>query len=303
MDALEGTVGGDLAGIFAHDNEHWWTLTLHGVSYSHDSYHYEWDDEFGFHSNAGVITRIHATSFDFEFFGPDAANLNAIVSQQLERGDLFSGAVFELQNADSYDSADPFSSGPYSSWDIGLAPSDGVPGLSFHSMTWWTDLRFFATDADGYPIVEPESLYAQLSRIEDRRSDNAGRITSYDDVVNIGSTTPPLPPSLKIADGSAVEGNKGTSRLSLTVTLSRSVSSTVTVNYRTIDGTASSKSDYTPASGTVTFQPGQTSRTISISIIADKKREPNETFLVQLSSPVGATIDDAAATATIVNDD
>jgi endoglucanase len=53
----------------------------------------------------------------------------------------------------------------------------------------------------------------------------------------------------------------------------------------------------------LTFQPGETSRTISVSIKGDRKREANETFSVQLSNAVGATIDDGVATVTILNDD
>jgi hypothetical protein len=53
----------------------------------------------------------------------------------------------------------------------------------------------------------------------------------------------------------------------------------------------------------LTFQPAQTSRTISIAIKGDRKREANETFSVQLSNAVGATIADGVATVTILNDD
>jgi hypothetical protein len=53
----------------------------------------------------------------------------------------------------------------------------------------------------------------------------------------------------------------------------------------------------------LTFQPGETSRTISVSIKGDRKREADETFSVNLSNAVGATIDDGVATVTILNDD
>jgi chitinase len=99
------------------------------------------------------------------------------------------------------------------------------------------------------------------------------------------------------------EGNRGTTRLELAVTLSRSSSDVVTVNYATASGTAVATSDYAATSGTLTFQPGDTSRRISVSVKGDRKREPNETFSVQLSSAVGATISDGVAAATILNDD
>ena len=53
----------------------------------------------------------------------------------------------------------------------------------------------------------------------------------------------------------------------------------------------------------MTFQPGETSRTISVSIKGDRKREANETVSVQLSNAVGAIISDGVATVTILNDD
>ncbi len=132
---------------------------------------------------------------------------------------------------------------------------------------------------------------------------NAVAVLLNDGVWSPLPPTPPTPPALRITDASAPEGNKGTTRLDLTVTLSRSTTGVVTVNCRTADGTALAKSDYTATSGTLTFQPGQTSRTISIAIKGDGKREPNETFSVRLSNPVGATIADWVATATILNDD
>ena len=142
--------------------------------------------------------------------------------------------------------------------------------------------------------------------IGDFRTGNSGTLESYGDVVDIGSAGPPLPPpppTLSIGDGSVREGNSGTSRLDLTVTLSRTSSDAVTVNYQTANGTALASKNYYSTSGTLTFQPGQTSRTISIAIKVDRKREANETFSVQLSGAVGATINDAVGTATILNDD
>src|SRR5439155_135922 len=64
-------------------------------------------------------------------------------------------------------------------------------------------------------------------------------------------------------------------------------------------------SDYTAASGTVTFNPGQTSKTITVNVNGDSKFESDETFTVGLSSPSNATISgtQGTATGTIDNDD
>ncbi|HMO16190.1 MAG TPA: Calx-beta domain-containing protein [Pirellulaceae bacterium] len=118
-----------------------------------------------------------------------------------------------------------------------------------------------------------------------------------------GSVGQPEPRVLAIADASVWEGNNGWSQVAVTVTLSSGSSQAITVSYRTVDGTAKAKEDYNATSGTLTFLPGQTSRTISVAIKGDRKREPDETFFVELSNAVGAAIDDGSATVTILNDD
>jgi hypothetical protein len=305
MDELQGTVGLDLAEVYANGNEHGWTLTLHGVSYSYGQHYEEWDDWGGWYGYyEEYVTRVHATSFEFQFFGPDADILNPVVSPQLVSGSLTDGAFLELRNGDYFDSLYPDSNGPFSSFNIGLRSLDPAAGVSFHVETYWDTSFLFATDEVGYPLVEPQAVAAFHSTITDLRPGNSGGLVSYDDLVDIGPPVPPPSPlTLSIADDSVWEGNKGTTRVDLTVTLSRSISDVVTVRYATASGTAVATSDYTSTSGTLTFQPGQTSRMISIAIKGDRKREPNETFSVQLSNSVGATIADAVATATILNDD
>src|SRR5439155_14548493 len=73
----------------------------------------------------------------------------------------------------------------------------------------------------------------------------------------------------------------------------------------TSDGTATAPSDYAAKTGTVTFDPGQTSKAINILVHGDTTIEPDETLLVTLSNPTNAVIASGAgvATGTIVNDD
>jgi hypothetical protein len=87
------------------------------------------------------------------------------------------------------------------------------------------------------------------------------------------------------------------------VTLSAAAAGTVTVNYATANGTATAPGDYQTRSGTVTFPAGVTSKNVSITVIGDGTVEPNETFNVNLTSPVGATIADSQGRGTIQNDD
>ena len=113
------------------------------------------------------------------------------------------------------------------------------------------------------------------------------------------STSDTAQPSLSIADDSATEGWT----LSFAVTLSAAASSTVTVSYRTSDGTAQSSSDYSAGNGTLRFRAGETRKTISVRTTDDNRNESNETFTVTLHNASGATISDDSATGTIINDD
>ncbi len=109
--------------------------------------------------------------------------------------------------------------------------------------------------------------------------------------------------SLSISDFTLAEGASGTTNFTFTVTLGASVATSVSVEYATADGSASSGSDYLAATGMLTFAPGQTSRTVTVSVLGDLTVEQNETFFLNLSNAVGATISDAQGLGTITNDD
>ena len=112
-------------------------------------------------------------------------------------------------------------------------------------------------------------------------------------------------PSLSINDlASIAEGDSGTSTATFTVTLSTASGQTVTVNYATADGTATTAgNDYAATSGTLTFNPGDTTKPIPVTINGDATFEPNETFFINLTTPSNATISDTQGQGTIVNDD
>jgi chitinase len=111
------------------------------------------------------------------------------------------------------------------------------------------------------------------------------------------------PPSITIDNAAIVEGNSGTATAVFTVSLAPAISQPVTVRYATANGTAASGSDYVAASGTLTFDPSMTTRTISVAIKGDATFEQNETFFVNLSQPTNATVADPQGAGTIVNDD
>lgn len=89
-----------------------------------------------------------------------------------------------------------------------------------------------------------------------------------------------------------------------TVSLSLPSVDEVTVDFATSDGTALTGNDYTAASGTLTFAPGETTKRILVPALDDIDLDADEIFNVTLSNATGgATIDDGQGVATITNDD
>ena len=128
--------------------------------------------------------------------------------------------------------------------------------------------------------------------------------TSYMVVGNLSCQgAQPATPTLSINDVTVTEGNSGTTNATFTVTLSASSTSAVTVKYDTADGTATTPSDYQSAGNTLTFAPGDTTKTINVAVNGDTTAEANETFAVNLSNPTNATITDGQGIGTIINDD
>jgi beta-glucanase (GH16 family) len=118
-----------------------------------------------------------------------------------------------------------------------------------------------------------------------------------------GTGTLETPPGASIADISSSEGNVAIKAFVFEVTLSKSSSKPVSINFKTIDGTAKSGEDYTAVEGTVTIQPGDIKETIYVNVIGDDLKKGDETFMVRLSNPVNCVLIRETAVATIRNDD
>ena len=113
-------------------------------------------------------------------------------------------------------------------------------------------------------------------------------------------------PRISIADMTTKEGNgKKTTLLTFTVTLSAAYDQAVTMSYRTVDGTATtSDGDYIAKTGTLTFNPGETTKTITIEAKADNKKESNETFYLDLiNNSSNSLLTKCRGIGTILNDD
>jgi len=111
------------------------------------------------------------------------------------------------------------------------------------------------------------------------------------------------PPQLSVADVTTTEGDRQTSDVLVTITLSAASTQTVTVVATTVAGTALAGSDFTSTTATITFTPGQTTRTFTVKVVGDRTREPTETFTVVLSSATNATVFDGTGVVTILDND
>lgn len=110
-------------------------------------------------------------------------------------------------------------------------------------------------------------------------------------------------PQLSVNDATITEGDDGDRYLTYTVDLDQGSDETVTVDFTTTDGTAVAGSDYLANAGTLTFAPGETSKTIQVAVKGDTEVENTETFSLNLNNADGATIIDGEGIGTIINDD
>jgi hypothetical protein len=112
-------------------------------------------------------------------------------------------------------------------------------------------------------------------------------------------------PHISIGDVTMYEGKKGQTTLFVfTVTLSAAYDQPVTMSFKTTDGTAKSGSDYTAKSGTLTFAPGETTKTITIEVKGDSNKEADETFYLNLfGNSTNSLFTRNRGLGTILNDD
>ena len=110
-------------------------------------------------------------------------------------------------------------------------------------------------------------------------------------------------PLVSVNDAQTSEGQGGTKTLTFTVSLSGATTQTVNVSFATADGSATNGSDYVAQSGILTFNPGDLTKSVNVTINGDTTVEPDETFFLNLSSPGNAVIGKAQGSGGILNDD
>jgi hypothetical protein len=161
-------------------------------------------------------------------------------------------------------------------------------------------LQHATVTVNGDTTREPPALYGEWILVAFSDPSGATLDTSFFGVgIGIVIDDDPVP-TIKPGAGSVVEGNSGDVVVHVPVTLSNPSAQTITVDYTTFDsaqtGVASSSSDYVAQAGTVTFAPGETTKTVSITVHGDTVEEPpllyGEWILVAFSNPSAtATLD------------
>lgn len=114
---------------------------------------------------------------------------------------------------------------------------------------------------------------------------------------------PIVPPKISVSGLTTVEGNSGTPAANFTVTLEAATKHRLTVGYATSDGSALKGVDYVETSGTLTFEPGETTKAVSVPIVGDVFDEFDESFTLNLSNPNLGIIVTGQGTCVITDDD
>ena len=156
----------------------------------------------------------------------------------------------------------------------------------------------FLTCTGSYTTTQTD---VDAGKVTNEATASLGSVTSDEDSVTVNWQAPQgTQPQLTVSSG---EDDEDAGSYTFTVTLNPASLQTVTVDYATSDGTATAGSDYTAASGSLTFAPGDTSKNVSVAIADDDVDEADETITLTLSDVVNASIPLPTGTFTIRDDD
>ncbi len=219
-------------------------------------------------------------------------------------------AVISVASIESLGGLSSFSSYGATTVDLGAPGSDiwsttpnnnyeSYDGTSMASPMVTGSLGLFASVNPGATALEIRTaLFASVTATPSLAGKVAtgGRLDLSKLVVSVG-------PEASINDVSTIEGNSGIKALQFTVTLAEIWPEQVTIDYATSSGTATSGVDFQAKTGSISFAPGELSKTISINIIGDLGYEPDENFQVTLTKAVNAKLLKKVGVGTIENDD
>ncbi len=189
-------------------------------------------------------------------------------------------------------------------WDnVGATADQGSAYLFTRSGTVWTEQQHLTasdgTDNDHFGVsvaLAGDTALVGAYTDDVGSNDAQGSAYAFADAAEA--------PALSITNRKVDEGAAGTSTFaSFKVTLTAASAVPVTVSYATAAGSGTAGSDYVTKSGSLTFDPGETVLKVKVKVRGDASVEGNETFFVNLSLPVGATIADGQGRGTMRNDD
>lgn len=219
-------------------------------------------------------------------------DLSAFDGLQLWMYGTNSGAVLQSELLDGKNPA--ASTASAERWDTEIV--DSWTGWRLVQLPWaaYTPATDFP-DAPDNGVLDTDSIWGFIFPVVS----TTGPVTWKIDDIGVysgGTVTPTVSVS---PTGSVDEGDVA----AITVSLNIAPTTPVTVDWATADGTATAGSDYTAASGSVTFAAGETSKTVSVTTLDDTDFEGNETFTVLLSGAVGANLGNAIQTVTLRDDE
>lgn len=253
-----------------------------------------------------AFVRYMSDTFDIFTISPDGTNLQNLTNTvEIERGPDWSPdgsrIAYTTGNEIFLMDADGSNQGPLPTRAFGQTPKWSPDGTKIVFMVGGGDSgELYVMNADGSDQRPITNAPPKTIKGDEAVSNSSG-------VALDGSRSPNwqrnLGPRLSVNDVKVTEGNSGTIDATFTVKLLPASNKVVTVKYATANSSASAASDYVAASGTLTFNPGQTSRTVTVKVNGDMTVEPNEQFFLNLTNPTNAPIADAQAAGTITNND
>jgi predicted outer membrane repeat protein len=165
--------------------------------------------------------------------------------------------------------------------------------------------QFVDREAENFRLASSSpAIDAGFNDVVLEEKDLVNRERIINETVDIGAYEFSELIGITVNDVAITEGNEDSTTLDFILSLDSAASEAVTVEYAISENTATVEDDYTDASGTITFAPGETEQTISVAILGDTTVEENETFSVILSNPSNnAELLDDMGIATIENDD
>lgn len=206
---------------------------------------------------------------------------------------------------------------------ISTSLNDDGTGIDFNAVNNLTtnidpnnpDTLTFTIDIIDDAIAEAdEEFQVQVAATDDGNLNGTATVTIKDNDRVIDE----LLPGIFITDVAQSEGDTGTTNFEFTVSLSQPSEEIITVDYATADGTGEAENriedgnlidlaDYTPTTGTLEFNPGETTKTITVEVLTDTNNlpaeNPKETFFVNLANASNANFEQFVGTGTILDDE